>query len=148
MSSGVIWSVVRKHHAALRVDRSTKSAFSGEAGNLVNLQKKRSSGYAQSKAIDIQPARNGKKQRGVRVGFKQTNLRKPSRQFSSQITVRDSRRVLPVLENASKNYKNSQVRAALVRFSRLNRGNNTARRNITLKKAAQKQTGTQGQNVD
>ena len=60
MSSDLVWQVIRKNNAFKRRQRGIQKHFSVEKFNLRAVHSQRHSGLASRKALDVQPASDGK----------------------------------------------------------------------------------------
>jgi large subunit ribosomal protein L28e len=58
MSHSLVWEVLKSNNAF--VVKNNGVTFSREPGNLLNVNRKRFSGLANARAIDIRPTRNTK----------------------------------------------------------------------------------------
>jgi large subunit ribosomal protein L28e len=116
-STDLIWHLVKKNNAFL-VKRD-RCSFSSEPGNLRNLHARRFSGLAQTRAVDIQAAADGK---GVVLAVKagKTGLRrKPAQEWRKTSLKKDFRRTARAIKGATRKYRSDLTSAALARYTKL-----------------------------
>jgi len=117
MSADLVWELVR-HNNAFLVKRNG-AQFSSERGNVTNLNSYKYSGLANEKAVDIQPAKDG---RGIifsHKSSKRSNLRKPASTWTSITLKRDFRRTARTIKGQLRHYRPDLKRAALTRAARV-----------------------------
>ena len=121
MSNDIVWDIVSKRSCFLVKRKNPVVIFSGEKGNLRNVNTKKFSGLANDQVVDIRAPLT--KRRGVNFGFRpafRRRWRKPRKQFTNWKVKKGSfERMSKIVAQKTKQHRPELVKASLERMAKM-----------------------------